>query len=225
MVAETRKWRTTINVVALISACIAIFLELSGQRAFYIIFKPLTTILITSLLFFIPQGRLSKFRNIILAALMFCLLGDILLLWEGYFVLGLASFLLAHLLFAMGFIQLEGFHFNWISLLSFLFIGIGLFLWLRPDLGDFLIPVSTYIIVIIFMAWQGFNLFLKDNKRAYAMIALAVLLFMFSDTLIAIDKFKSPFSWSGPVILSTYWLSIALIANATYQIVLDKQRV
>ncbi|MEZ4809714.1 MAG: lysoplasmalogenase [Allomuricauda sp.] len=223
MALATKKWHTGLNVVAFVSACLAMYLEFVGQRALYIVFKPLTTILIMSLLFFVPGGGPSRFRNIVLTALAFCLLGDILLLWEGYFVLGLASFLLAHLLFATGFIQLGGFRFHWISFLALLTIGGGLFLWLRPDLGNFLMPVTAYIIVIVFMAMQGVNLFLKNKKRAYAMIALAVLLFMFSDTMIAIDKFKSPFHWSGPIILGTYWLSIALIAHATFQIVSDRE--
>ena len=223
MVAKTGKERIFVNIAALISACVAIYLEFVGERTLYIFFKPLTTMLIISLLFFVPKGGLSRFRNLMVAALAFCLVGDILLLWEGYFVLGLASFLLAHLLFATGFIQLEGFHFRWISFLVLFSIGVGLFLWLRPDLGNFLIPVTAYITVIVFMAMQGVNLFLRDKKSAYAMIALAVLLFMFSDTMIATDKFKSPFSWSGPIILGTYWLSIALIANAAVKIMADKK--
>ena len=132
--------------------------------------------------------------------------------------------MLAHLLFATGFIQLDGFRFHWISFLTLCSIGAGLFLWLSPDLGNFLIPVTAYIVVIVFMAMQGANLFLKDRKKAYAMIALAVLLFMFSDTMIAIDKFKSSFNWSGPIILGTYWTSISLLANATFRIISDKHQ-
>ena len=41
-----------------------------------------------------------KFRNTVLLALVFCLLGDILLLKPSYFLFGLISFLIAHLLFA-----------------------------------------------------------------------------------------------------------------------------
>ena len=122
------------------------------------------------------------------------------------------------LLFSKAFIGLKGFYFNWMSFFVFLAIGLILFLWLKPDLGNFLIPVGLYIVVILFMAWQGTGLFLKEKQSPYILIALAVVLFMFSDSMIAVNKFKSPFSLAGPIILSTYWLSIALIANATHKI-------
>ena len=208
----------TINFLIVFSAVMAIYSEYVGHRMLYLVLKPLTTILVISILLFSSKTKNERFRNIISTALFFCLLGDIFLVFEGYFVFGLGSFLIAHLLFAFGFIKLEGFHFNWASLGVILAIGVSLFFWLRPDLGKFLIPVSLYILVILFMAWQGIGLFLKDKQRAYALIALAVILFMFSDSMIAVNKFKFPFTLSGPLILSTYWLSIALIANATHRI-------
>ena len=149
-------------------------------------------------------------------ALLFCLAGDILLLKEAYFIFGLGSFLIAHLFFAYGFVVLEGFYFTWWSFLSFLGLGICILFWLKPDLGNLELPVAIYIFVISFMAWQGIGLFHKKRTREYALIAIAVLLFMFSDMMIAVNKFKNPFHLSGIVILSTYWMSIGLIANATY---------
>ncbi|RDY59680.1 lysoplasmalogenase [Flagellimonas nanhaiensis] len=207
-----------INILIAFSALLAIYSEYSGYRMLYLFLKPLTTILVISILFFASKTAKPKFKNTVFIALIFCLLGDVFLLFEGYFVFGLGSFLMAHLLFAMAFIRLEGFYFNYISLFAFLAIGLILFLWLKPDLGSFLIPVGLYIAVILFMAWQGTGLFLKKKRHAYALIALVVVLFMFSDSMIAVNKFKSPFTLAGPIILSTYWLSVALISNATYKI-------
>ncbi|WP_420603693.1 lysoplasmalogenase [Flagellimonas sp.] len=215
---KNSKTQRAINILSFISACLAIYFDYAADKILFSVFKPLTTILILSLLFFVQSGTLSKYRSLIIVALVFCLLGDIFLLKDSYFVFGLGSFLIGHLLFASAFIKLEGFHFHWVSLLIFLAIGGGILFWLRPDLGDFELPVTIYVIVIIFMAWQGLGLFLRQKQRAYLLIALAVLLFMFSDTMIAINKFKSPFNLSGLVILSTYWMSIALISNASYLI-------
>ncbi|WP_136466490.1 lysoplasmalogenase [Flagellimonas onchidii] len=217
MVNETRL-RKIINILSAVSAITAIMFDFFNEALLYAIFKPLTTVLILSLLFFVQRTNLSGFRNIMISALVFCLIGDIFLLREEYFVLGLCSFLIGHVLFTTGFVKLGGFQFRWTSLIVLIGIGAGLFFWLRPGLGPFELPVGIYVIVIVLMAWQGTSLFLKQGQKAYALIGIAVLLFMFSDAIIAINKFKSSIELGGLLILSTYWLSIGLISNATYLI-------
>ena len=220
MVAESPKTTRTINLLIIISALLAIYMEFLGNRTVYMVLKPLTTILVTSLLFFLPKQESSKFKMLIVAALLFCLLGDILLLFPAYFVFGLAAFLVAHILFTIGFINLKGFHPHWTSFLILYAIGASLFFWLQSGLGEFAVPVGVYVLVICFMAWQGIGLFLKEKRKEFLFIAIAVLLFMFSDTMIAISKFKTDFDYSSIVILSTYWMSIGLIANAARKITL-----
>ena len=212
MVAESPKTIRTINLLIIISALLAIYMEFLGNRTVYMVLKPLTTILVTSLLFFLPKQESSKFKMLIVAALLFCLLGDILLLFPAYFVFGLAAFLVAHILFTIGFINLKGFHPHWTSFLILYAIGASLFFWLQSGLGEFAVPVGVYVLVICFMAWQGIGLFLKEKRKEF--------LFMFSDTMIAISKFKTDFDYSSIVILSTYWMSIGLIANAARKITL-----
>ncbi|TMU55244.1 lysoplasmalogenase [Flagellimonas algicola] len=208
--------RSGINLLIFCSACAAMFADYMNWEMLYRILKPLTTVLVISLLFFANNSSLIKFKNIMVAALIFCLLGDILLLQDEFFVFGLGAFLIAHLLLTYGFVVLEGFQFHWISGLFFLVLGLSIFFWLKPDLGNLELPVTIYIFVISLMAWQGIGLWLKKRIIAYAFIAIAVSLFMFSDMMIAVNKFKSPFPLAGVVILSTYWMSIALIANATF---------
>lgn len=221
MVEKQKRLQRRINILAFFAACIAIFFEHNGNREIYMFLKPLTTILIMSLLIFVPKNVHSKFRNLMLAAFLFCLVGDILLLFDSYFVFGLASFLWAHLLFSTSFINLKGFGAHILSFLMVFGVGVILFFWLKPNLGEFMVPVALYVLVICFMAWQGIGLYFRNKGRAYSWIALAVLLFMLSDTMIAIAKFKSTFVYSNILILGTYWLSIGLLANATYRIILD----
>lgn len=217
------KRQSTINLVSLVLALAAICTEYLGYRMGYMFLKPLTTISIVSLLFFIPKGLSTNFTKLILLALAFCLLGDVLLLNQAYFVFGLVAFLLAHILFIVAFIKHKGFWFHWVSFVILFLIGGAIFFWLKPDLGDFMVPVLFYVLVITAMAWQGIGLYLKDKGKAYVWIAWAVLFFMLSDTMLAINKFKAPFDYASVLILVTYWLSIALIANATYNIALGKK--
>lgn len=222
MVGQAKKWRTSINLLSLVLACIAIYFEFVGHRL-YVLFKPLTTIFIVSLLFLTPKEGHPKFKSIMMMAFGFCLLGDILLLNPAYFVFGLVAFLLAHVLFILGFIQHKGFRFHWTSFLILFAIGGAIFFWLKPSLGDFMLPVLVYVLVITTMAWQGIGLYLREKGKAYAWIALAVLLFMLSDTLLAINKFKEPIAYASLLILGTYWLSIGLFANATFNIIWDNR--
>ncbi|MDF0707066.1 lysoplasmalogenase [Flagellimonas okinawensis] len=218
MVAKSERARLVLNMLIFLSASMAIYFELYGDRHLYMFLKPLTTILVITLLFVVPQKRYTPLVRTVVLGLVFCLLGDILLLFEDYFLLGLVSFLLAHILFSVAFIRYKGFYKNWISFLVLFGIAGVLFFWLKPGLGDLLLPVSVYVLIITFMAWQGVGLYLRDRNNAHAWMAMAVLFFMFSDTLLAITKFKTPFYLSGPLILATYWISIAFIANATRSI-------
>ncbi|MBW8198771.1 lysoplasmalogenase [Flagellimonas abyssi] len=219
MVAETNKTTWLINIFILVSACLAIYFGLSNERELFTFFKPLTTIFVIAVPFFAPKNGHVTFGRLVIVGLVFCLLGDVLLLFDAYFLFGLGAFLLAHILFSISFVQYMGFYKNWIAFLVLFGIAGVLFYWLRPDLGDLLLPVSIYVLIITFMAWQGVGLYMRKRNNAHALLAMAVLFFMFSDTLLAIAKFKTPFYLSGPLILSTYWLSIGLIANATRKII------
>ncbi|WP_375325787.1 lysoplasmalogenase [Flagellimonas sp. GZD32] len=215
--------RLVINVLFVVSALSSIVLEYLGIRQGYVFFKPFTTVLAIVLLFSAGGTSVPKFKSLMIAALVLCLVGDTLLLFESYFVFGLASFLLGHLLFIAAFIQLKGFYAHWISFFFLMAIGGGLFLWLKPDLGNLLVPVSCYIVVICVMAWQGIGLYTRDKSKPFLWIAIAVLLFMFSDSMIAVSKFKMPFAYASALILSTYWLSIGLLANAGYKLIYENK--
>ncbi len=221
MVDNINKTRWTMNILILVSACLAIYFGMYNDGNLFMVFKPLTTILVIALLFFTLKKSNALLGRMVTIALVFCLLGDILLLFKDYFLLGLVAFLVAHILFAVSFVLYKGFYKNWISFLMLFGIAGALFLWLRPGLGDLLLPVFIYVFVITFMAWQGVGLYLREKNNTHAWMAMGVLFFMFSDTLLAIAKFKTPFYLSGALILATYWMSVSFIANATRGIILS----
>ena len=210
---ETLNRKILLNTVIFVCALISIVFDFM-DNPLYNVFKPITTTLVV-LLTILTKDVNNAFRRLLIAALCFCLLGDILLLKNEYFVFGLAAFLIGHLLFAKGFIRLKGFQKNIIILLTLMVIGIGFYIWLYPDLRALKYPVAVYVLVILFMAWQGIGLYFADKSKANRFIAFGVILFIFSDSILAINKFRTPFELSGLVILSTYWLAITLIANGS----------
>jgi uncharacterized membrane protein YhhN len=153
---------------------------------------------------------------------MFCLIGDVFLLDTGNFAFGLASFLFAHILFTLAFISLDKLK-RYLKPLGILFaIGLGYFLVLYPNLGDLALPVFLYFLFIVVMCWQGISLYIWKKDLAYKLIAIGVVLFLISDSILALNKFVMSFELSGFMVLTTYWLAVALLANAAVMVVKEE---
>ena len=79
---------------------------------------------------------------------------------------------------------------------------------------QFVLCCINYLIVIELMSRQGWALALNPKMEYRSFLGWAVSLFLFSDALIAVDKFYFSFSFSGVLILATYWIAIFLIARS-----------
>ena len=142
------------------------------------------------------------------------LLGDICLMFEGdgWFTAGLASFLLAHLGFIVAFLQGVplGMPPAW-TILVFAY-AVGLCTWLLPRAGELRIPVAVYCLVLLAMVLTA-AMRLQTLGNVSAMLALAgALLFVLSDSCLAIRRFGGPYRGAQLIILLSYWLAIGLIA-------------
>lgn len=211
------------NFSIAICASIAIGLGLTENHLLFSIFKPATTILIILALIAHRQHLPGQIFRVFVVALLACLAGDVLLLDDARFVAGLAAFLLAHLLLVRVFALLGGWSWS-ISPLIFLLLASGIYFWyLKPHLNEFIVPVAVYSLVIVVMAWQGISLSLKSSSRSRLMLFCGALLFMFSDAIIALNKFVVPFDLSVMVILASYWLSLTLILNGVFSIAAENK--
>jgi len=137
---------------------------------------------------------------LLLLGLIFCLGGDVFLALpqDRMFLLGLVSFLLGHVFYAVCFFYVADVSlWTGIGGLAGLFVSGLVFWWLRPHLGSMLLPVSAYIIVITVMvvgAWTVFG----DSQLGYAgrlLVLIGAVSFYLSDLFVARDRFlKSEFS-------------------------------
>jgi len=94
-----------------------------------------------------------------------------------------------------------------------LVFGIGLIYFLYGDLSGMRIPVIIYAIVILFMLAGAINRIEKVNRQSYFLVLTGAILFVISDSLIAINKFSFHFEYSGIVIMSTYLAAQYLIVT------------
>jgi uncharacterized membrane protein YhhN len=207
-----------ITVVTFASAAVAILSSYFGRKpiVFYIS-KPLTTTLILlPVLAVLPESE-GVYVALIAAGLAFALLGDMLLMLpEDRFVLGIASFAATHLLYTAAFIAAAGISLVNPSTLPLIIFAalIARFLWpgVRKSLQ---IPILAYLVLITVMTAQAIGAALESGSTGLALAAAGSLLFLASDSMLAANRFRVPFTAAQALVLSTYWLGQWLIAVST----------
>lgn len=161
------------------------------------------------------RGRYTPTRRWILIGLVFSWLGDVLL--SVAFEYGLAAFLLAHLAYIWGFSR--GCCWNRILRAGLPFVGpvlaygITLYVWFYPHLGSKYLPVLFYTTAILFMLLTALARKQWVNALTYQLTVSGAVLFVLSDSLLAIRSFVSPYPLSGLFIMGTYTLAEFLIAE------------
>lgn len=190
----------------------------SGLSQYRILTKPL--ILLSLLIYFGYSGKhLPKTAYYLALVALFCsFLGDVFLLFDSisnlYFMLGLVSFLMAHL--AYGFVftkhwnRKPGWSIHVITLILASY-GIVLFLYLRPVLGPLKYPVILYVLGILFMAISALRRYEKVNTQSFLFVFIGAIFFVFSDSVLAIHRFMQEIPWSNFLVMGTYAIAQFLI--------------
>lgn len=206
---------TILSFAAAASALLAIAADWEERRhkSFYLL-KPLTTLLILGVAATLPAQSGDTYRAFVLGALALSLAGDVCLMFEGdaWFIGGLGSFLLAHLLFIPAFLSgVPAYALPWWSALLAIYAAVLAAKLLRHA-GPLKLPVLVYV-----LALSGLALAATMRHQALpsgaALLALAgALFFVASDSALGIRRFLGPFRGAQALILSTYWTAIGLIA-------------
>ncbi len=210
----TKQTKTTIASIAFLAIVV---LHISGilfsdKLAF--ISKPfiITTLVIVYL------AAVEKPNFWYVSALFFSFWGDVLLLFkEQFFVFGLASFLLAHVLYikiTLSFIKKVSVQKIVIASVPFVLFLCSLLYLIIDNLGEMKIPVIVYGIVISCFGVVSFLNYIQEKNTANLWLFLGTLLFVVSDSLIAINKFYEPKEFYTISIMLTYIVAQYLICKA-----------
>lgn len=168
-------------------------------------------------------------RLLLLASLVFAWAGDLFLLYdydERFFLAGAASFFMAQLLY-VGVFHLHSKRNEKRSLLlrrplvplTLLGFFIVVLRQVYFDLGTMELPVLAYSAALYAMLLAALNRRGRTNELSFWLVAFGALSFVFSDALIALDRFDDPIH--PFYIMSTYTLAQGLI---TLGLVLHKER-
>ncbi|UOB18030.1 lysoplasmalogenase [Abyssalbus ytuae] len=221
------KYTTFIIIYILILTAELISTVFPSLNIIHYLAKPLLMVSL-SMFFFNTYVYANNVKKLILLALIFSLMGDILLmltyLGESFFIFGLIAFLSAHLMYILAFSternrQLKPF----LPLLILLAYGGVIFLILMPTLNHLLIPVTVYILVILTMVLFAYLRKGKVNARSFFLVLSGALFFVLSDSLLAINKFKISLPLSGIWIMTTYAVAQLLIVLGIIKNQSDRQ--
>ena len=210
-----KQTKTTLASIFFLLVSIAdIYALIVGNSEVEMIAKPL----ITTSLVILYLLSVSKPNFWYVSALLFAFWGDILLLFQDqFFVFGLASFLLAHILLitvSSKFLQQVSITKLLSHSLPFVIILSLLLYVIYPNLGELLIPVIIYGIVISVFGVITFLVYTSERTTENLWLFLGALTFIASDSILAINKFYEASEAFGITIMITYIVAQFLICKA-----------
>lgn len=200
----------TFFLLVSIADVVAVYLD---NSYFQMIFK---TLIIPSLLaWYVTQS--SRVNPLFVIALVFSFIGDVLLLDKiNYFIFGIGAFLITQLIYVLLFSKDLG-NASWknklLSIFPFLIFYSVLISILKPALNDLLIPVSIYGFVISVFGMVALLKYLHHKNTCNLLLLQGAVLFIISDSMIALNKFYEEQSFYPVSIMITYVLAQYLITS------------
>lgn len=184
---------------------------LLGHEGIAWFFKPF---LLPFLLFSVYTFENFPTKKLLLSALLFSWIGDVILMFtdkgELYFVFGLVSFLISHIIYIAVFSKqgnTQGYRTKIIFWIAFMLIILylkSMLTLLFPKLGTLKIPVSMYALTISVMLLVALKGYFSWKKPANLLLFIGALFFVTSDSILAINKFHEPLPYASFLIMFTY---------------------
>ena len=197
--------RITLTLALLGAACALAFLAGVGwmPAAVRVPIKAVPCAAMAAAVLVARPGRSGK---LIALGLGLSVVGDVVLeLPLDLFVPGLVAFLLAHLVY-IGALALRWRGPAPVAALLFFAWGGAAFLVLQPGLGPVTVPVAIYCGVIATMGWRASaGVRGEPDRRLAALAVVGAVLFMLSDTVLAFNKFHTPFAGARYLNMGSYW--------------------
>jgi uncharacterized membrane protein YhhN len=199
--------------------------EAFEYNKFIYICKPLLMPSLMLWLYEHSNGQPTEISKKWLLGLAFSTIGDVVLMFAkgpsgpGLFMVGLGAFLIAHLCYIQALWAISGKKLLFLRqkpiIMAFPAIYyVFLMLWILPNIPNSMIgPVMVYGVVICTMLLGVTNLYGFTKMKSFQWLCFGAILFILSDSLIAVNKFVSPIPLSGLLIMSTYIVGQWMLAK------------
>lgn len=171
--------------------------------------KPLLMPLLATAFYIASEKKKDRLFWLMMAALFFSWSGDLFLQMNNLFIPGLLSFLFAHLCYIIYFLSIHPEKKGMIQLKPMIglpvLIYIVLFLYLLyPFLGALKIPVTVYSICIGSMLLTAMHTRGKTSAAVSSFFIVGALLFVLSDSLLAVNLFVKNRLFLSICVMLTY---------------------
>ena len=229
----------------IVTAVVEIYAEATQNEVVRFFSKPLLMIVLLAFYWQSVGGNWTKLHKFLAASLVFSWFGDVALMFvpkaaddlavlglpknPNFFLVGLAAFLVAHMLYAISFSDVSNKNATpilrrkfWVALPLVVYMFTLLYCLVKAMAGNaadkpFMGPVIIYSAAIATMVVFALNRYGRVNDKSFALVFGGALLFMFSDSIIAVNKFLYPFESSGIFIMVLYIGGQYFIAKGALQ--------
>jgi uncharacterized membrane protein YhhN len=204
-------------IAYIIIGAMEVLAEATGNSTLRFVTKPL--LMPVLMLFYHQSTKLtfSSFDKKIMMALFFSWFGDVFLMFvfknELFFLAGLGSFLLAHIFYVIAFTAVTNKSAEallpkkaWILIPLIAYFVMLMVSFFSKVPGEMKIPVAVYSATIAAMVAMAVNRYKRVNDKSFSLVMAGALLFMLSDSIIAVNKFlyQGEMAFAGVGIMVLY---------------------
>lgn len=206
-----------------VTVLLFVWSRFTNHRRLELAAKPASSslvVLIALLSLLIPESRLC-YALLIALGLALSLGGDVALMLRTnrWFLIGLVLFLLAHVVYSIAFSIPSGFHAqDWLTAAALAAFGLLVLAYLWKGLGRMKGPVTVYVVVILFMVNRAISAFFGSGfspTQAW-LVGLGAILFMLSDLMLAVNRFRRPFRAEAASSLLYYAGQLLIALSPSY---------
>ncbi|MDX8341192.1 lysoplasmalogenase [Draconibacterium sp. IB214405] len=177
--------------------------------------KPLILIWIAGYFLIHSKNIDKKVVKLALTGFLFSWIGDLLMMFAAeftFFVLGIASFLIAQIVYIFLFlrtIDLSGkmpfLKKKPMWLIPYMAFGLIVYIILFPHLDNMLrIAIFVYMVAILSMSAMALNRFGNGHPISFSLVFAGSVLFVVSDSMIAVNRFLVEIPYEGLLIMTSY---------------------
>ncbi len=204
-------------ILASIFFLITVIMHILGLL-FYEVLAFFTKPFITISLVVVYLTSVKKANFWYVSALFFSFWGDTFLLFKDkFFLLGLVSFLFAHVLYikiSSGYLKKVSLLKIIISSIPYIFTFSSVVFLLYNNLGEMLIPVIIYGMIISVFGTITLVNYIQEKSTENLWLLLGAIIFIISDSILAINKFYEAREIYSISLIVTYIVAQYLICKA-----------
>ena len=202
-----------LSAAVLVAGLGAIIADRTGRWKLHYVLKPGTMAAVILIAVLRTPAFPPRYQIFIVAGLAASVGGDVfMMLRKKKFTEGLTCFLVAHGLYIAAFLSTIRPRIDPWTILPLFLYAVVMMQILFPHLGKLKAPVGLYIVIITTMAGLGLDRFILMGGTPALYAGIAAVLFVVSDSVLAVDLFVRKIKGAQWVILITYFAAQWLFA-------------